>query len=128
MTCIFVMLIFAHCAACLLIVAAKTEGLPEESWMVVYGTCRLAALHAPSRLSMAMHDTGARVRSGITGSVRTPAACAAPADVIHKSKAVQYVYALFISTSHLFCLGYGLASIPGTFVELCVRPLPPASK
>lgn len=32
---------------------------------------------------------------------------------------VQYIYALFISTSHLFCLGYGLASIPGTFTELC---------
>lgn len=33
---------------------------------------------------------------------------------------MQYLYALFISTSHLFCLGYGLASMPGTFVEMCV--------
>jgi hypothetical protein len=30
------------------------------------------------------------------------------------------MYALFISTSHLFCLGYGLASMPGTFAEMCV--------
>jgi hypothetical protein len=32
----------------------------------------------------------------------------------------QYIYALFISTSHLFCLGYGLGTMPGTYVELCV--------
>jgi hypothetical protein len=30
------------------------------------------------------------------------------------------MYALFISTSHLFCLGYGLATMPGTFSEMCV--------
>jgi hypothetical protein len=40
--------------------------------------------------------------------------------VLNMSRTQQYVYALFISTSHLFCLGYGLASIPGNFIELCV--------
>lgn len=44
----------------------------------------------------------------------------AHAELQDGSKSKQYVYALFISTSHLFCLGYGLASMPGTFVELCV--------
>ena len=33
---------------------------------------------------------------------------------------MQYMYALFISTSHLFCLGYGLASMPGTYTEMWV--------
>ena len=39
---------------------------------------------------------------------------------MERETVVQYLYALFISTSHLFCLGYGLASMPGTFVEMCV--------
>jgi hypothetical protein len=42
------------------------------------------------------------------------------ADVIERSKFIQYMYALFISTSHLLCLGYGLASMPGTYSEMCV--------
>jgi hypothetical protein len=46
-TCIWVMLIFAHVAACLLILAAKLDGLPDSSWMVVYGVHQQAdAMHA----------------------------------------------------------------------------------
>lgn len=36
-TTICVMLLFAHVAACTLVLAAKLEGLPEGSWMVQYG-------------------------------------------------------------------------------------------
>ena len=36
-TCVAVMLLFAHFAACMLILAAKLEGLPEGSWLVIYG-------------------------------------------------------------------------------------------
>ena len=43
-----------------------------------------------------------------------------PAELVERDTIVQYLYALFISTSHLFCLGYGLASMPGTFIEMCV--------
>jgi hypothetical protein len=32
-----VMLLFAHVAACTLVLAAKLEGFPEGSWMVQYG-------------------------------------------------------------------------------------------
>jgi hypothetical protein len=42
------------------------------------------------------------------------------ADLHNDPVAKQYIYALFISTSHLFCLGYGLATMPGTLVELIV--------
>jgi hypothetical protein len=41
-------------------------------------------------------------------------------DLIEQPALRQYIYAFFSSTSHLFCLGYGLPSIPGSFVELCV--------
>lgn len=40
-TCVGVMLLFAHFAACMLVLAAKLEGLPEGSWLVFYGA------HAP---------------------------------------------------------------------------------
>lgn len=36
-TTICVMLLFAHVAACTLVLTAKLEGLPEGSWMVQYG-------------------------------------------------------------------------------------------
>lgn len=36
-TCVGVMMLFAHFAACMLVLAAKLEGLPEGSWMVAYG-------------------------------------------------------------------------------------------
>ena len=42
------------------------------------------------------------------------------AELTERSAFVQYMYALFISTSHLFCLGYGLASMPGTYSEMWV--------
>jgi hypothetical protein len=49
-TCIWVMLIFAHVAACLLILAAKLDGLPDSSWMVVYGVHQQPdAMHAHER-------------------------------------------------------------------------------
>jgi hypothetical protein len=49
-TCIWVMLIFAHVAACLLILAAKLDGLPDSSWMVVYGVHQQPdAMHAHAR-------------------------------------------------------------------------------
>ena len=43
-----------------------------------------------------------------------------PAGIDEQAPFVQYMYALFISTSHLFCLGYGLASMPGTYTEMWV--------
>lgn len=42
------------------------------------------------------------------------------ADLTEQPAIRQYLYALFISTSHLFCLGYGLPTMPGSLVELCV--------
>jgi hypothetical protein len=36
-TTICVMLLFAHVAACTLVLASKLEGLPEGSWLVQYG-------------------------------------------------------------------------------------------
>ena len=38
-TTVCVMLMFAHVAACMLVLAAKLEGMPEGSWMVQYGAC-----------------------------------------------------------------------------------------
>lgn len=48
------------------------------------------------------------------------AICVPAADLTDKTAFIQYLYALFNSTSHLFCLGYGLPTIPGSLVELCV--------
>ena len=36
-TCVCVMLLFAHIAACMLVLAAQLEGLPDGSWIVFYG-------------------------------------------------------------------------------------------
>lgn len=36
-TTVCVMLMFAHVAACMLVLVAKLEGMPEGSWMVQYG-------------------------------------------------------------------------------------------
>ena len=36
-TCVCVMLLFAHIAACMLVLAAQLEGLPDGSWLVFYG-------------------------------------------------------------------------------------------
>jgi hypothetical protein len=34
-TCVCVMLLFAHIAACGLVIAAQLEGLPPECWLVI---------------------------------------------------------------------------------------------
>ena len=36
-TCVCVMLLFAHIAACFLVIASQLEGLPPECWLVYYG-------------------------------------------------------------------------------------------
>lgn len=44
-TTVCVMLMFAHVAACMLVLVAKLEGMPEGSWMVQYGAhCRTPLL------------------------------------------------------------------------------------
>lgn len=43
-------MLFAHAVACLLVLAAKLEGLPDGSWMVVYG------VHDPYFCTVSLFD------------------------------------------------------------------------
>ena len=120
-TTICVMLLFAHVAACTLVLAAKLEGLPEGSWMVQYGAfepIEVPDLRLWRAIMHAMHvvPTQAPANTPSSQETRVPL----PADLVEQPAIMQYLYALFISTSHLFCLGYGLPTMPGSLVELCV--------
>lgn len=126
-TTICVMLLFAHVAACTLVLAAKLEGLPDGSWMVQYGMSLLYPEYMHLRWRSNCNDHG--TVSCHASRLLTRETCAATfsgtyvcvsADLIEKSSSIQYLYAMFISTSHLFCLGYGLPTMPGTLVELSV--------
>ena len=68
---------------------------------------QLLTVGAPPAFSQAMFTLGMNVH-------------AVSADLVEQPAIRQYLYALFISTSHLFCLGYGLPTMPGSLVELCV--------